>query len=270
MRDWKNNVSFVLVEPKESGNIGASARAIKNMGFRHLCLVRPPSEITDEARWLAHNALDILESAQAFESLEEAIKDKSIIVGTTRRAGKHRGLSMPAQKGCEYLLERAGENKVAVLFGREDKGLLNEEVAECGLLLHIPTSREHRSLNLSQAVLIVAYELLKAGHGQKQTLDRGGIIPLSQTPSASPAVLVNQKELKALYSRMTGVLKLLEYLPRGDRHLEAKIMQNLKYFIGRAGITDWELRMLYGLCSQIEKKIGKRGEKPDVTTKNLP
>jgi len=258
MKNWKNNIYFVLVGPKESGNIGASARAIKNMGFKNLCLVNPPSEITDEARWLAHNALDILNAAQTFATLEDAVKDKAIVVGITRRTGKHRGLSMPVHKGCEYLLERAGENKIAILFGREDKGLLNEEVTGCGLLINIPTSKEHRSLNLSQAVLIVAYELLKAENERKQTLDFEGTITTIQKQYASPAVLVSQQELKALYARMTGALKLLEYLPRGDRDLEAKIMQNLKYFIGRAGITDWEMNMLYGLCSQIEKKIGRQ------------
>lgn len=265
MKNWKNNIYFVLVEPKESGNIGASARAIKNMGFKNLCLVKPPSEITDEAWWMAHNALDILNSAQVSATLEEAVKDKAIVAGTTRRTGKHRGLSMPVHNGAEYLLERAGENKIAILFGREDKGLLNEEVAGCGLLLNIPTSKEHRSLNLSQAVLIVAYELLKAENERKQTPDT---ISSEQKQTSLPAVLVSQQELKALYVRMTGVLKLLEYLPRGDRDLEAKIMQNLKYFIGRAGITDWEMNMLYGLCSQVEKKIGGRGGKLDRTKKD--
>ncbi len=267
MRDWKENIYFVLVEPKESGNIGASARAIKNMGFRHLCLVRPPSEITDEARWLAHNALDVLKSAQVFESLDNAVSDKAIVVGTTRRTGKHRGLSLSVQKGCEYLLERAGENKVAILFGREDKGLLNEEVAGCGLLLNIPTSREHRSLNLSQAIMIVAYELMKAGYEQKEISETRPGISSSQRESVPPAVLVSQAELKALYSRMTGALRLLDYLPRGDRDLETKIMQNLKYFIGRAGITDWEMKMLYGICSQIEKKVGEGNAKSNRTKK---
>jgi TrmH family RNA methyltransferase len=170
---------------------------------------------------------------------------------------------MPVHKGCEYLFERAGENKVAILFGREDKGLLNEEVAGCGLLLNIPTSKEQRSLNLSQAVLIVAYELLKAENDRKQGLEIEGTIPPPLKQYAAPAVLVSQQELKALYARMTGALKLLEYLPRGDRDLEAKIMQNLKYFIGRAGLTDWEMNMLYGLCSQVEKKIGEHGGKLD-------
>ena len=255
MKNWKDNVYFVLVEPRDSGNIGASARAMKNMGFKNLCLVRPFSEITDEARWLAHNSLDILEAAQVFDSLAEAIKDKSIVVGTTRRTGKNRGLSMPVQNGCEYLLERRGDNRVAILFGREDKGLLNEEVAECGLLFNIPTSREHRSLNLSQAVLIVAYELLKAENFLKRISCRPGMVHQLLSQPVSPAVLVNQEKMKVLYSRITDILEQLEYLPSCNTILEAKIMQNLKYFISRAGITDREMKMLYGICSQIEKKI---------------
>ena len=257
MKNWKDNVYFVLVEPRDPGNIGASARAIKNMGFKNLCLVRPLSEITDEARWLAHNSLDILLSAQVFSSLGEAIRDKSIVVGTTRRTGKNRGQSMAVQNGCEYLLEMSGENRVAILFGREDKGLNNEEVAECGLLFNIPTSREHRSLNLSQAVLIVAYELLKAEHAGRQASGRAGMVPHSLRQPVSPAVLVSQEKMKAFYSRMTDTLKQLEYLPAGNRDLETRIMQNLKYFIARAGITDREMRMLYGICSQIDKKLAK-------------
>ncbi|MDP2156135.1 MAG: RNA methyltransferase, partial [Nitrospirota bacterium] len=135
MENWKDNVSFVLVEPKESGNIGASARAIKNMGFMNLCLVNPPSLLTDEARWFACNALDVLETAQSYPDLKSAIMDKAIVVGTSRRTGKRRGMILPVEQGAKNIIERAQSGKVAILFGREDKGLLNEEVDECGLLL---------------------------------------------------------------------------------------------------------------------------------------
>lgn len=259
MKDWKDNIYFVLVEPKEPGNIGASARAIKNMGFRNLCLVGPPSEMTAEAQWLAHNALDILESAEVFESLGDAIKDKAIVVGTTRRTGKRRGVILPVDQGVVRLSEMACSNKIAILFGREDKGLLNEEVAECGFLLKIPTSKVHRSLNLAQAVLIVAYELLKTEYGTageqavKSKTDLKGQHARSRGHSDA---FVDHENMSAIFARMAGALKALEYLPRGDRDIEKKIMQNLKYFIARAGITDWEMKMLYGICSRIEEKIG--------------
>src|SRR3990170_3397108 len=125
MSNWKNKIYFILMEPKESGNIGASARAIKNMGFKNLILVKPPSVITDEARWFACNASDVLDAAEIYNNFNDAVNDKSILIG------------------------------------REDKGLSNEEVEKCGFLLNIPTSKKQPSLNLSQSELIVAYELLK-------------------------------------------------------------------------------------------------------------
>lgn len=277
MESWKDNVSFILVEPRESGNIGASARAIKNMGFMNLCLVNPPSQLTDEARWFACNALDVLESARSYPDVRSAIIDKAIVVGTSRRTGKRRGMILPVEQAAEKIIERAKSGKVAILFGREDKGLLNKEVDECGLLLTIPTSKEHRSLNLGQAVMIVAYELLKSGYEMKESVsfcDPPGREVRSQKSERkqrgakrqkpSPRMmesgefgtqLVRHEEISALYNRMTETLKLLEYIPRGDRDLEAKIMQNLKHFIARSGLTDWELNMLHGILSQIDKKV---------------
>ena len=250
MRDWKNNIYFVLVEPTEPGNIGASARAIKNMGFSNLCLVNPPA-ITDEARWLACNALDVLNSAESYETVCDAVKGMSIVIGTTARKGKRRGLILPIEQGVRRFTGDAAGNKVAILFGRESRGLFNTEVEECGFLLTIPTSRKQPSLNLAQAVMIAAYEISKAGwdlHAEGSGKKQGNQERLK---------LVTHGDITALYDRMTEVLELLEYIPRGDRDLEKKIMSNLRHFIGRAGLTDWELNMLLGIISQIEKKVRK-------------
>ncbi len=261
MDRWRDNVHFVLVGPKESGNIGASARAIKNMGFRNLSLVDPPSVLTDEARWFACNALDVLDSALSYPDVKSAISDKAIVVGTSRRTGKRRGVILPVAQGAGKVLELARTGRVAILFGREDRGLLNEEVDECGLLLTIPTSREHRSLNLSQAVLIVAYELLNAEHENlksvaKQAKSKKLKVAARNLESGQYGTpLMPYADISALYGHMAEVLKLLEYIPRGDRDLETKIMQNLKHFIARAGLTEWELNMLHGILSQIEKKM---------------
>lgn len=247
-QDWKKNVTFVLVEPRESGNIGASARAIKNMGFRNLSLVKPPQPIGDEARWLARGALDVLKGARQYESLGEALADKAVVVGTTRRTGRNRGLIVSAEEGVRRLYEGARINKVALLFGREDRGLYNEEIDQCGFLIHISAHRTQPSLNLAQAVLLVSYELAKSGR-QWPPPDDDTVCP--------PVVLVSHQELTFLYERMTNALRLLDYVPRGDRNLEKKMMQNLKHFIGRAGLTEWERNMLHGICAQVERKIGR-------------
>ncbi len=240
MKKWKDNVTFVLVEPREPGNIGASARAIKNMGFGRLSLVSPAA-LTDEAKWFAHNSLDVLQGAPVYQNLDEAIGGKAIVAGTTRRKGKGRGIIYPVRQGVKKLRELAEDNQVAILFGREDRGLFNEEVEECGFLLSIPADSRHPSLNLSQAVLIVAYELSR--------------VEFEEQESAHNDSLISHNDLALLYERISETLRLLEYIPAGDRDIEGKIMTNLKHFIGRAGITHWELGMLHGICTRIENRL---------------
>ncbi|MBI5097763.1 MAG: RNA methyltransferase [Nitrospirae bacterium] len=240
MKDWKDNVYFILVEPKEAGNVGSAARAIKNMGFRNLCLVNPPSLTTGEARWFARNAHDVLDSAEIFATIKDAISDKSIVAGASRRTGRKRGIFVHADQGALRLFEIASANKVAILFGREDRGLYNEEIEECGFLMTIPSSKKQPSLNLAHAVLIIAYELSNAGHRTEVTPFPG---------------LLNHKELSPLFERIEKTLTELGYIRQSDKNLRKKIIQNLKHFIGRAGLTDWELKMFHGICSKIKKKI---------------
>lgn len=245
MSKWKDNISFILVEPKEAGNIGASARAMKNMGFNNLCLVKPPSVLTDEARWLAHNALDVLENAGYYETIKDAVKDKGLVVGVARRVGKKRGVVLPLDEGAKRVIEFSGGNKVALLFGREDRGLYNNEIDECGLVLTIPANKEHPSLNLSHAVMVTAYELAGSGYREDGTYSR----------KKARDKAVGHGELISLHERIENVLIMLDYLPRGDRDIKNHIMSNMKHLLGRAGLTDWELKMLHGICSQIEKRV---------------
>lgn len=240
MKHWKDNVCFVLVEPREPGNIGASARAMKNMGFRNLELVKPRRFLTEEARCMACNAVDLLENARVHSSFEDSQKDKSIIVGTTRRFGRRRGVILPLKEGVRKIIAASKKNRVAVLFGREDKGLSNEEVGECAFLMTIPSDPSSPSLNLAQSLLLVAYEL---SQGTYRT----------EAPR-----FVGREEIERLHEHLRETLKLLDYIPRGNRDIEERIMRNLKHLIGRAGLTDWELRMLRGICSQVERKMGMK------------
>ena len=237
MENWKDNIHFILVEPKEAGNIGASARAMKNMGFKNLELINPVEFLNDEGRRMACNDVDVLEKAKVHKSFGDAIKDKGIVIGTTRRLGKRRGLILPVKDGLKRAITAAKKNKVAILFGRESKGLSNKEVEECGFMITIPADPLSPSLNLAQSVLLVAYELGRKAY------------------KATSPELVKRAELDTLYSHIQSTLKLLDYIPRGNIDLETRIMRNLKHLLGRAGLTDWELRMLYGICSQVEKKI---------------
>jgi TrmH family RNA methyltransferase len=243
MKNWKEHISFILIEPKEPGNIGAAARAMKNMGFHHLELVKPVQFLSDEAQWMACNAIDVLEKATVHSSYKAAIKDKSMVIGTTRRIGKHRGPILPLTACVNRIIPAAKKNKIAVLFGREDRGLLNKEIDHCGFLMTIPADPLSPSLNLAQSVILVAYELSR------------------RTYKKAVPELVRHKKLEEIYKHLHMTLKLLEYIPRGNRDLEKKIMNNMKHLFGRSGLTEWECNMLHGLCAQIEKKIKDKRNK---------
>jgi TrmH family RNA methyltransferase len=234
---WKDNISFTLIEPREPGNIGASARAIESMGFQRLELVKPMEFLTEEARQMACNSIRILEDAKVHPNFEEAIKDKNLIIGTTRRLGRQRGLILPLKDSIKRIITAAKKNKIAILFGRERNGLTNQEVEKCGFMMTIPADPRSPSLNLAQSVLLVAYELGRNSY------------------KANSPALATHKEIENLYAQVHSTLKLLGYIPRGDRDIETKIMRNIKHLVGRTGLTDWELKMIRGICAQIEKRI---------------
>lgn len=240
LKRWPANIFFVLVEPTEPGNIGAAARALKNMGFHRLELVNPVDYLSHEAKSMACQAKDVLEKATVYSTFEQAISGKSLVVGTTRRLGSKRGLILPLPEGTERIAKAAVKNEVAVLFGNEHYGLTNREIDECGFLLTIPSNTEFPSLNLAQSVMLVAYELSRQ-------------LFKPEFPKA-----VNNKELQELYKRIRTTLRLLKYQPEGDKDLEAGIMRHLKRLFGRAGLTPWELNMLHGLCRQVEQNLEKR------------
>ena len=239
-KSWKDNVHFILVGPTEPGNVGAAARAIKNMGFHQLELVDPVPYITDEARSMACHAQDVLVAAKVYKTLRRAIAEKSLVVGTTRRLGSQRGLILDIRAGILRIRKAAAANEVSILFGNEHTGLTNPELEQCGLVLTIPSSPALPSLNLAQSVLIFAYEL-----------DR------SKTWAKIPALL-KSKEIQKVYRRLPGTLRLLGYGRKGDKDLNADIARNLRRLIGRAGLTEWELNMLLGLCTRIEQKLRRR------------
>lgn len=151
-------ISFVLVEPKVPENIGASARAIKTMGFSKLCLVKPCEYKTGKARWLAHGSNDILDNAEVFMSLEAAVKNNDLVIGTTARRRSSKMDYLDIRKLKYFLAARRDKyKKIALVFGREESGLSNEEMALCDITSTISMAVSFPSLNLSQAVMIYAY-----------------------------------------------------------------------------------------------------------------
>jgi len=150
-------IRFVLCRPSHPGNIGAAARAMKTMGFSDLRLVAPERYPAPEAQWMATNAGDILEKAQIHESLGEAIKDCVATFAMSARGREWSPQVLDVRTAAARALEAGGA--VAFVFGNEQAGLTNDELFACQNLVHIPASRDFSSLNLAQAVQVVAYEL---------------------------------------------------------------------------------------------------------------
>jgi len=160
--DLSNRVRIVLCRPNHPGNIGAAARAMKTMGIADLRLVAPQRFPAPEAQWMATHAEDVLASARVVASLGEALADCVAVFALSARPREWSPQVVAVREAAGIALERAAAGPVAFVFGPESAGLTNEELFACQFLVHIPTDRQYRSLNLAQAVQVVCYELLVA------------------------------------------------------------------------------------------------------------
>lgn len=213
------NMVFILVEPATPENVGATARAMKTMGFHELRLVNPCDHLSGPARWLAHASNDILEQAQVFATFEEAVSDIDFLIGTSakQRLVKEDYLSTRELAG---LLRDKGDTvkRPAIVFGREDSGLRNEELRRCDLVSTVPLQTAYPSLNLAQAVMLYAYELsalnLPAAPEPRERNENG--FRSLKEKTASILLELNFREDSAIYPR---ILERLNLLGEGDIHL---------------------------------------------------
>lgn len=237
-----NLIHVVLVETSHPGNIGSVARAMKTMGLQHLILVNPKKFPDAEATAMASGAEDVLLNAKVCSSLVEAISDCQQVVGCTARA---RDLSWPMntpRQWVESLETQSG--KIALVFGRERTGLTNDELWLCQSGIMIPTSKIYRSLNLSQAVQIIAYELqVKWGEDMEP-------FSLDNDPKVEVAAMEH------FYQHLESTLIQTEFM-RADE--PKRLMPKLRRLFNRAEIQTSEMNILRGILTQIEKKLKKDG-----------
>jgi tRNA/rRNA methyltransferase/tRNA (cytidine32/uridine32-2'-O)-methyltransferase len=225
-----NDVKIVLCKPEESGNIGAVCRVMKNMGFSRLRLAAPAEIDPQQVSIRAVHAFDIWENARVFDTLAEAVKDCSIVVGTTRRRGHYRkNISMTPRALAEWLAKHpglaGGGKPAAIVFGNERTGLEDSELELCNFASHIPVSEEGRqpSLNLSHAVQIYAYELFLAFREQKPV--KGDWIPMPQD------------EISMLVASITETLEGLGFYKQYGRDIQERYLHDV---IARAGLSEKE------------------------------
>ena len=155
-------VAFVLVEPAVPENIGGAARAIKTMGFEELRLVNPANHQADKAKWLAHGSADVLQSAKIFNSLEDAIADLDFTIATTAKDRSTKSDYYAPEMALEIVKNKEDTiSSLGIVFGREERGLTNDELRQCDIASTIPLFNPYPSINLAQAVMIFAYVFSK-------------------------------------------------------------------------------------------------------------
>jgi TrmH family RNA methyltransferase len=242
-----NNIRIVLVETSHPGNIGAVARAMKNMCLSDLALVAPREFPSAEASSRASGADDLLSAARVVTTLDEAIADCHRVIGASARL---RTVSLPqfAPRECaaEALEAAAQGQRVAILFGRENSGLTNEELGRCHQLVHIPANADYSSLNIAMAVQVICYELL-VGSGQA---------PVAES---APRDAVTAQEMLGLFEHLEQAMVDIGF---ADPRQSDKLMLRLKRLFFRAEPDGDDIRILRGILSaaQGRKSMRRPGE----------
>jgi TrmH family RNA methyltransferase len=233
-----DSVIFVLVRPQFLGNLGSTARVLKNFGFDKLRLVAPPKNYKDaEARKMSVGAFDVLKAAEVFATLEEALSDVSFAIGTT--SGKQREqLPMRWSDVMPLFAEQAGRNKCAIVFGDEVNGLSRVELQRCHHTATIPTNPDFPALNVSQAVGIAAYELAKL----KNAADE----------STAGAEYSTGATDDALFAQIDKLLDTSAFTKSFNRE---KVLAELRAFYQRAHPTAREADLLTGALIKLNEKL---------------
>lgn len=241
------NIAIVLVGPQGPANIGATARAMKNFGISDLRLIAPAAHLSKESLDWAVDAGDILDAARIYRDLAGALSDVSFSAAFTRRLGRTRRRQLTLADAAPLVADKSLFGGTALVFGREDAGLTNDEVGRCDVVVEIPTSPGLPSINLAQSVILACYETSKHLHihtGSQSDPD-GRQIEESFVP---------KEEIAPIVTKLDDMLSSLGYEDAPDRPLKSKIVDQFEKLFGRAGLTGRDLAMLEGLISRIASR----------------
>lgn len=236
-----DNIRIVLSRPTHPGNIGAVARAMKNMGLRRLVLLAPEAEhLGLDAVARAAGAVDILTEATVCVSLDEALAGCRLVLGTSARERAIAWPTLSPREAAGRLTEEAGQAPVAVLFGQERAGLTNAELDRCQALVTIPSNPAFSSLNLASAVQILTYEIF---------LQTGGARPPAPRPEGG-GVAATDDELQGFYRHLEEVLLQVAFL---DPAHPRKLMRRLIRLFNKARLDKNELNILRGILTAVQQ-----------------
>lgn len=240
---------IVLVETSHPGNIGATARAMKNMGVYQLVLVSPYKFPDDKATWRSASAVDVVENARVVETLEEAIADCQLVIGTS---AQNRRIPWPMldARDCGRTVQKEHDQgaEVAIVFGREAHGLNNEEVQKCHYHVKIPTGEAYDSLNLGMAVQVICYEIFQA-----------------RLDAEASAKSEDEQQWDIEYATTEAIENMLEHLEQTlidvefhDPDNPRQLMTRLRRMFTRIRPDHMEVNILRGFFSAVQKQLGKK------------
>lgn len=240
-KDLLKNIKIVLVETSHPGNIGATARAMKNMGLSELSLVKPKIFPSADATSRASGADDILANATVVESLAEAVAPCQLVIGASARI-RHLGWSeVGPRDGADLLVKAAAGAEVALVFGRENSGLSNSELELCHHLLHIPTNPDFSSLNIAAAVQVLSYEIYSSLLGHQEIA--------TPKPEDRPAT---SDEFEGFFSHFLNTLQTAEFMQL-DKNM--RLQRRLRRIFQRSELNRTEVNILRGILTAVNNKF---------------
>lgn len=267
-------IRIVLVATSHPGNIGAAARAMKNMGLASLYLVNPKDYPSGVALGRAASALDILDNAVVVDSLESAILDCGLVIGTSARSRSIPWPVVDPEECAEKLVTASRQNDVALVFGREDRGLSNEELQLCHFHVQIPANENYSSLNVAAAVMVLCYEIRKAAldYSDSETDNPESEAPGKQTDLSEldngdesltefwDQPLSTVEDMERFLEHLEKVLIRLEF---HDPEIPRQLMPRLRRLYSRIRPDKMEINILRGILSSTEYQLDKKPKNQD-------
>ena len=241
------NIRIVLVNTTHPGNIGGAARAMKKMGLAELYLVEPKEYPAPRAVWRAAAARDILDGATIVETVDEAIADCGLVVGTSARERRIPWPLLNPRECGEKIYRESATHKTALLFGREDRGLTNEELQKCHYHVHIPSNPDYSSLNLATAVQVLAYEVRMASLADEQ-----GNLPALTDWDQPP---VKSADLEYFHEHLATTMAELKFY---DPENPKQVLTRMRRLFNRVRMDEMEVSILRGLLTAVQRKIDRK------------
>jgi TrmH family RNA methyltransferase len=234
MKNIFDQITIVLVEPKNPGNIGSAVRAMKNMGINHLRLVNPVEfrEVAEQKK-LGYRSQEIIANCQEYPTLQEAVADQNMVFLTTSKKGKWKKDFVLPEQAATIIAQQASKQKIAVVFGREDKGVTIDECQLANYYVFIPSAVSYPSLNLSQAVMVMAYEIFKS-------------LGKSTLPVSFPK-MAKKQDFERIYQNIWDLMKSLK-INEEDKGL---FHRSLKRALNRTHWTNADIAVFDRACKQV-------------------